>query len=465
MRRGISTHAVHAVHAVTRRSFVATSAALLGGAAAAACGAGGAAGGDAKPAAELPPAKIGFWHWGTLGADNYMPTFQEVSDKFMATNPKLKVENQMPSDYDNKLVVALASDTAPDVFLQRGPQARQWFNAGTTRDVQAFISKDKNAANELKSVIKIFTDYYTVNGKLIGVPWNYSTIATVFNVDHLKETGLTAPAQLGDRWDWNMALEYAQKMTKKSANPARWGIFSESTGETGWFNWVAANGGQFFDQNGKAVTNTPAAIEATQWLVDLIHKHQLSPTRQEVGTIASSNQKIVGMQQGRLSITFNGDWNFKPLSEGGTGLNWDVSYIPRSPRTKKTASIGNLRGLVVSQATKVPEQAWAFVASTLHREIQELIPPKLQEVPAREDVALALYADPAKAGPPANRKALADAIKAVTPLPAHDHAPRAEWNPVIDKWRNDMWDNKVTVQEGMRQLQDELQRLIDQYKK
>ena len=448
----------------TRRALLGGTTALAG-VMAAACGATGGGSGDMKPAADLPAATVHFWHWGTLGADNYQPTFQEVSDKFMAASPKIKLENQMPSDYDNKLVVGLASDTAPDVFLQRGPNARQWFNAGTTRDVSSFISRDKNIANELKNVVKVFTDYYTVNGKLIGIPWNYSTIATVFNLDHLREAGLTAPSQLGDKWDWNLALEYAQKMTKKGANPSRWGIFSEATGETGWFNFIAANGGAFFDQTGKAVINTPAAVEATQWLVDLIHKHQLSPTRQEVGAIAASNQKIVGMQQGRLSITFNGDWNFKPLGEGNTGLNWDVSYMPRAPKTKKTASIGNLRGLVVSQATKVPEQAWAFVGYTLRKDVQELIPPKLQEVPAREDVALSMYADPAKAGPPANRKALADAIKAVTPLPWHDYAPRAEWNPMIDKWRNDMWDNKVTVQEGMRQLQDELQKFVDQYKK
>ena len=448
---------------ISRRVIVGAGVGLLG-TAAAACGVGGTQT-EAKPVADLPAATVNFWHWGTLGADNYMPTFQEVSDKFMVANPKIKMANQMPSDYDNKLVVGLASDTAPDVFLQRGPNARQWFNAGTTRDVSAFISKDKNTANELKNVIKVFTDYYTVNGKLIGIPWNYSTIATVFNLDHLREAGLTAPAQLGDRWDWNMALEYARKMTRKDANPPRWGIHADPGGETCWYNWIAANGGAFFDQAGKVVINSPAAQEATQWLVDMVNKHQLSPSRQELGTIASSNQKIAGMQQGRLSMTFNGDWNFKPLAETSTGLNWDVSYIPRAPRTKKTASIGNLRGLVVSQATKVPEQAWAFAGFTLRKEIQELIPPRMQEVPAREDVALALYADPAKSGPPANRKALADAIKAVTPLPSHDFAPRAEWNPIISKWANDMWDNKATVQEGMRQMQEEMQKLIDQYKK
>jgi multiple sugar transport system substrate-binding protein len=450
---------------VTRRAFAAGSA-VLAGAAAIACGGPGASQTEARPGADLPAATVNFWHWGTLGADNYMPTFQEVSDKFMAASPKIKMENQMPSDYDNKLVVGLASDTAPDVFLQRGPNARQWFNAGTTRDVAAFISKDKATAGELKNVIKVFTDYYTVNGKLIGIPWNYSTIATVFNLDHLREAGLTLPAQLGDRWDWNMALEYAQKMTKKGASPPRWGLHADPGGETCWYNWIAANGAAFFDQTGAKVTiGSPAAQEATQWLVDMVNKHQLSPSRQELTTIAPSNQKIVGMQQGRLSITFNGDWNFKPLAETSSGLNWDVSYIPRAPRTKKTASSGNLRGLVVSQATKVPEQAWAFVGFTLRKEIQELIPPRMQEVPAREDVALALYADPTKAGPPPNRKALADAIKAVIPLPWHDHAPRAEWNPIISKWVNDMWDNKATVQDGLRQMQDELQKVIDQYRR
>ena len=119
----------------------------------------------------------------------------------------------------------------------------------------------------------------------------------------------------------------------------------------------------------------------------------------------------------------------------------------------------------MTPGSKVPEQSWALVAYTLRKEIQELIPPQLQEVPAREDVALSLYTDPQKAGPPANRKALADAIKAVVPLPAHDLAPTTDLSVVWDKWRNDMWDGTVTVQEGLRQMQDELQKVVDQYRK
>ena len=89
---------------------------------------------------------MAFWHWGTLGADNYQPTFQQVSDQFMQ-HPRIKVENQMPSYWD-KMVVALASDTPPDVYLINSVRARQWFNQGTTRDVTPYITKDKVAARE-----------------------------------------------------------------------------------------------------------------------------------------------------------------------------------------------------------------------------------------------------------------------------------------------------------------------------
>ena len=33
----------------------------------------------------------------------------------------------------------------------------------------------------------------------------------------------------------------------------------ESGNETGWYNFVAANGGAMFDQTGKATINSPAA--------------------------------------------------------------------------------------------------------------------------------------------------------------------------------------------------------------
>src|SRR5919199_1100923 len=445
----------------TRRRLIATALGGFGAVALAACGQ-PAATEPAGGSKDLPPAAVNFWHWGTVGADNYQDTFAEIAKRFTQASPKIKVETLMPPDYWNKMVAVLASDTPPDAFLINSTRNRQWFNQGTIKDVQNYLNKDKAAAADIKEVNKVFTDWYTVQGKLVGTPWDYSTIATVFNLDHLKAENLAPPAQLGDKWDWNLATEYAQKLTKKNASPRGWGFPAVASTETGWMNYVTANGGAMFSQDGKCTINSPQAQEATKFCVDLIQKSGYSPTRQQLSDLGGV---IKGMQTGQLSITTNGDWNFKPLSDPSIPLSWDVSYMPRAPRTKKTASMANLRGISLTPGTKVPDQTWAFMAYTVRKEIQNLIPTMIQEVPARLDSALEVYADPQKAGPPPNRKALADSIKAISPLPAHDYAPITNlsdaWTPIM----NDMWDGKVTVEEGLRRMQEEVQKVVDQFRR
>lgn len=441
---------------------------LLGSTVLAACrvantGGGRQGGAEEQGNISAKPGTVVFWHWGTLGADNYFEGFRGVVEQFMQKYPSIKVEHDMPTGYWDKMVASIAAGTAPDVFLINSTRNREWANNGTLNDISAFLNKDRAAARDVQAVIKVFTDWYTVQGKLYGIPWDYSTIATVFNLAHLREAGLQLPAQLGDRWNWELTAEYAQKLTRREGERVRWGFTAIASTETGWYNFVVANGGAMFDQEGKKCTiASPQSIEATQFLVDMIHKSRISPTRQE---LSNAGGVVKAMQSGVASITTNGDWNFKPLADPSVPLEWDVSYIPRSPRTNRTASIANLRGLVQSPGTKVPEQAWLLMTFMLRKEIQDTIPSIWQEVPARLDSALEHYTDPAKAGPPQNRRALADSIKSVTPLPAHDWTPITRlsetWTPIL----NDMWDGKVGVSEGLRRMQDDVQRVIDEFQK
>jgi hypothetical protein len=105
------------------------------------------------------------------------------------------------------------------------------------------------------------------------------------------------------------------------------------------------------------------------------------------------------------------------------------------------------------------------MAFTLRREVHDLIAPVWSEVPARLDSALERYADAEQAGKPANRKALADSIRNVTPYPAHDHAPITEITKAWDPLLNEMWDGAATVNEGLRRMQEDVQKALDQYRR
>jgi len=118
-----------------------------------------------------------FWQWGT----GYNPGFQTLTDEFNARRTGVTVKF-VPStgDYWNKLTAALAGNVGPDVFLMN-TNARSWAAQGQLQDLTSLINKDKSAARDHAAALKAYDEWYRIEGKITGWPWDYSTIATAYN--------------------------------------------------------------------------------------------------------------------------------------------------------------------------------------------------------------------------------------------------------------------------------------------
>src|SRR5262249_14782215 len=155
-----------------------------------------------------------------------------------------------------------------------------------------------------------FREWYLVDGKQTGLGWDYSTIATAYNLAHLQEAGLKPPSELGDKWDWNAYREYAQKLSRPGA---RWGAYANPSDETGWLNFARANGGDYFSADRTRCTvGSPACIEAVEFLVGLVQKDRFAPTRAEVSAGGGAVQLFV---DGQLAVGTFGDWSFKDFEK------------------------------------------------------------------------------------------------------------------------------------------------------
>jgi multiple sugar transport system substrate-binding protein len=446
---------------LTRRSIL-EAIPLLGGTVLAACRQAGAPGTTGEQQAALKPGTVLYWHWGGIqvATNNYHPSFVSYSEKFMQKFPNVKVEVDSPAGYWDKIPASIAAGNPPDVFFMNSVNNRPYFNQGAIKDLTPLATKDRTWARDQQQMLKSFVDWYTLRGKLHGVPFDYSTIANAYNLAHLREVGLTPPSQLGDRWDWNMLADYATRLTRREGGEVvRWGFLALNSIEVGWYNFVTANGGAMWDQDGRRCTlASPQAIEATQFLVDLIYKSQVSPNREQAN---QAGNNVTGLINNKYSMTTNGDWNFKPLSQA-QGLEWDVTFIPKSPRTGKTGSMANLRGLVMTEQSKVVEQAWAWMTFLGSKEIQDQVAVDFAEVPARTDSALEVYTNPDRAGPPPGRRNLRESILATLPIPAHEIIPWTQFTPLFTGPLNDIWDGKVGVAEGLRMAQENIQKASDE---
>ena len=437
----------------TRRALLAGATALGGTLALAACGGTG----ENTAGSTAAKGKALFWQWGAGYVDGFQALVNEFNDKKSGVTIDFDpgVVSAGNTNYWDKLTAAMAGSVGPDVFLMN-TNARTWATQGQMRALDDLIKKDKTGQEQNNSTLKAFKEWYDLNGKQMGWAWDYSTIITMVNVGHLKEAGLKPPAELGDKWDWTTYREYAQKMTRAGT---RWGGYADAGYESGWLNFVRANGGDYFtDDRKKCILGDPKCIEAIEFLANLVVKDRYAPTRQD---ISNNVGKVDMFINGQASMTTNGDWNMTDVAKrASSNLEWDVAPIPF--KNGKTGNSANLRGLVINSQSKNIEQAFEWMKFCLTKAVQDRVPKLFGEVPARLDSANEVYASAEKAGPPKGRNSLKPAIQATKALPALDKIPPADFHNISSPIINDIWDGKISVKDGMTKAQTEINGLIAQ---
>ncbi len=131
---------------LTRRDFLRLSAGTAGVMALAACApvAGPAGGsqsaGQGQGGAEIPTVLLATW---TAAAN--LPVWQQAIDNFQKNNPNVKVTlEHTPSDaYWDKLTVAYAGGTPPDIIYAPPDQAQRTGTQGMLLELTSYIEKDK----------------------------------------------------------------------------------------------------------------------------------------------------------------------------------------------------------------------------------------------------------------------------------------------------------------------------------
>ena len=151
--------------------------------AAAACSSGGSSGGGSSSSAR-GPVTLTFWTNATPGPG--LTYFQNAIKQFDAAHPgvTIKMQNIQNEDYDGKLQTALNSNTAPDIFFQRGGGKMQaMVNAGQlqTLNLSAADKTNIGSAGPVDSI----------NGTVYGIPLDANPEGVYYSQDLFTKAGIT----------------------------------------------------------------------------------------------------------------------------------------------------------------------------------------------------------------------------------------------------------------------------------
>ncbi len=297
-----------------------------------------------------------FMGWsGNLEKDIY----ESVIRQFEKDHPGVKVDIQYvnPADFTARLVSMIAGGVAPDVFYVPLDRFADWAAAGgVLRDLAPLLREDPESP--LNVIWPAGVNLYRYDGKVVGrgaqvlaLPKDLGPWAMVYNIDLYNEAGVELPAA-EKPMTWDEAVARWKKLTRDlnaDGTPDVWGM-------AGWplgfpvEGAIWSNGADYFNADMTVLTvNTPAFIEAVQWVADLSLVHRVAtPPRFD-------NWRT--WLQGKIATFYMGPWDQAYFWEH-LQFQWDIAPWPASPRTGQSRTWVGSMGIAVSATSKQPKLAY-----------------------------------------------------------------------------------------------------------
>lgn len=277
--------------------------------------------------------QLTYVQWG--GPDE-IEVFQELVDSFNAQNPDVVINFEpVPTDYTTALKTMIAGGTPPDIALIPDDHFSAFAPLGQLVSLEELVKTSRaiDVDNIWPSLLYRFRwDEATRTlgaGDLYTVPREMGSTVMYINKDLFQEAGVELPDP-NTPLTFDEMVELGYRLTvdadghhpgEEGFNPNRvevWGI-----GDIWFENAIYNNGGLLLSEDGRewVAPDDQNTIDALQWISDLIHVHQVSPSSQQTESISTSQL----FEAGRVAMTTCGRWcnpNFRRV------LDFEFDVIP-----------------------------------------------------------------------------------------------------------------------------------------
>jgi multiple sugar transport system substrate-binding protein len=337
---------------------------------AAACGApapGATAPGEARLA---PGTRIQFY--GTSSdsifaqamAPGVAPAVQAWQEKTGIVIENVELGN---ANYNTRLQVLIASDTAPEVVGVGGSSdpLGSLLLAGAVRALDPYARRDRYDLADFGNS----ADQYKHRNALWALPLSSNPSAVFFNRDLFSRSGVAPPTASWKAagWTWSDFLATARSLTTPGAAPEQM-VFGAAVADNLKTPTIAVwdYGGDLFDKELTRCTLTsPPAVEALQVMADLVVKHHVNPSPAQLKGMGTDVANL--FTEGRIGLLAQGQqlgYGRKLATTNKPAFPWGIAALPKGPAGRYALNIGAAYSLTTGG--KQPDAGWEllkFIAS------------------------------------------------------------------------------------------------------
>ena len=400
---------------LTRRGFLAASAATMGAAGLAgltACG-----GSTSTTNGSSGSKDLAFLNWDPV--EKGTPLANAVADFEKASGVKVKVQPAPASDYDTKLLTIMSSGSTPDAIRLNDDYVLGYSQQNTLLDLNPYIEKD--GLKETDFFEHPFNFPIQQDGKHTAWATGTQPNMIFYNVDAFKKAGVPLPPTTwtDEGWKWDDFLEAAKRLTIPGE---RYGclVFDDTSSET---TFTVNNGTDgIYSKDGKRFTLAdPGSVEGIQFLADLTLKHKVQPPWSQIQSgEGNPNYALSLFATGKIAMMTRNFGSAAYMRQNVKDFKWDLAPIPGN---KSQKTISTLIVWAIPAQAKNPDQAWKLLKSFTDLEGAKALAEQRDLVPASKEAAKLLEA------------------KGVTPehvslvIDATEHGVNENFNPHIQQAR------------------------------
>ena len=319
--------------------------------------------------------KFDFWHAmsGTNG-----DAITDIMGKFNLSQSKCYGTPIFQGTYDdslNKIKAGLQSKDVPALAQMYDLATGLMVDLKVVDPMQNYIDKDKY---DLSSFEPNVLGYYSVGGKLYGMPWNTSAPILYYNKTMFTAAGLDPnkpPRTYADM------LDYAKKLTKKDAS-GKLQVAGYGIAIYGWiFEQLNATAGGLYLNNGNgrdarataAVFNGPEGIAAVQFWKDGVD----AGVYQNFGVAPNgTNAVVAAFQSQQVAMYIESTARVRAMIDASVAGKFDLgtAYLPRpneAAYSKAGVIIGGASVYIMNDRPQAEKDcAWQFVKFSTTPDIQ-----------------------------------------------------------------------------------------------
>jgi multiple sugar transport system substrate-binding protein len=351
------------------------------------------------------------------------------------------------SEYRSKLLIMVATGTAPDVTDTHPMLGAPLIAQGIFEDLTPYVRRDNFPLDQMPPVA--VEGVTTPDGKLWGIPGSVYPVVTFFNADLFSESGLLNPRELGEQWTWETLISSARRLTRDKDGDGVYETYGTSRIVNRWEMQVHQAGGQLYDRviyPTKSRFNSPEVLRAVEF-------------------IRSLHADNVAVTSGTTYDVFRGTAGFTVVDGPGAissfrnvGFDWDIAGQPKGPANR--AARVNPDGFQVIAHSPDKDAAWQWVRYLTGNADNQLELARISgRMPSLRE-AMVRYTRMSGINMPSNWSALIDTAFDPDGYAAYVVPNATQIDAVVNPIMNRIWNGQLAPAVGLQQIHEVLPGLL-----